>query len=146
MKDNKTDEKTYVVYCHTTPDGMQYIGTTCNVKNRWIPALYKKNDTPFKDAIERFGWENITHEVIASGLTREAALKLEDSLIKEGLKAGSCLNVRRSGHRTQTDEYKKEQNVRKSNWRKTHPEEHRAYQREWMRKKRKRKKDNGDSK
>lgn len=109
--DNKTDEKTYVVYCHTTPDGSKYYGVTCNIKWRWRPSSYK-NCTRFNDAIIEYGWSNITHEVVASFQSREEALKLEDELIKMGLSSGNCLNKFRSGHFTQTEEYREDRKVK----------------------------------
>lgn len=156
MKDNKTNEKTYVVYCHTTPDGMQYIGTTCNVKQRWFPSTYK-NSTLFYDAIERFGWKNIKHEVLFSGLTSDEALKLEDQLIVKARENGTCLNMQRSGHYQQSDAFIEDEKARKKAWVENNPEKHRAsnkvfrdthpdYMREYMREWRKRKKGNGGKK
>lgn len=138
------DEKTYVVYCHTCPNGMQYIGCTCNVKRRWVPSRYKTRNTPFKDVIERFGWDAITHEILYSNLTRDEALKIEDELICTANKNGTSLNVRRSGHYLQTDEFREEEKVRAKVYNKAyrgaHPEEYNAYMREYMREYRKRKK------
>ena len=34
-------------------------------------------------AIKKYGWENFTHEIIASGLSREDACAIERMLIKE---------------------------------------------------------------
>lgn len=134
MKDNKTNEKTYVVYCHTAPNGVYY-GVTCNVKNRWHPSRYKHNNTPFKDAIIEFGWENIQHEVLFENLTLDEALKLEDQLIVKARGNGTCLNAHRSGHHTETDEYKGESKARSKArskaWRENNPEKEKACQKSY---------------
>lgn len=116
----------YCVYVHTCPDGVYY-GVTCNVKNRWSSSRYR-NGTPFKDAITKFGWKNITHDVLFENLTRDEALKIEDELICKARENGVCLNANRSGHYQQTDEYKDERKVQKKAYRDTHPEELKAYQ------------------
>lgn len=128
----KTD---FIVYRHICPNGKVYIGVTNSVKNRWKPSNYKKRNTPFKDAIIEFGWDAITHEVIASGLTYESALKLEDMLIIEARERGVSLNVKRSGQCT------KDCKAYNNAWGKNHREKRNAYQREYMREYRKRKKE-----
>lgn len=119
------------VYVHTTPDGMKYYGVTNNIKERWFQYSYKKHNTPFKDAIERFGWKNIKHDVLYSGLSRDEALKLEDELICKARENGTCLNMLRSGHYTQTDEWRNEQNARSKAYREAHPEECKASGKIW---------------
>lgn len=115
----------YVVYCHTTPDGMKYFGVTKSIKDRWIASLYKS--TSLAPYIEKYGWDAITHIVVASCLTRDAALKLEDELICKARIECKCINKNRSGHHNQTDEYKDEQKVRRKAWKKAHPEKQKAY-------------------
>ena len=75
----------YTVYKHTVPNGKVYIGITGQeVKFRWksngagyIPQTY------FYKAIKKYGWASIAHEIIAEGLTKEDAEKMEMRLIKE---------------------------------------------------------------
>lgn len=73
----------YAVYCHTTPDGKKYIGMT----NMPIKTRFGKGNhypTPrFKAAIDRFGWNNIEHEVLEYGLTREQASESEIKYINQ---------------------------------------------------------------
>ena len=72
----------YTVYCHTCPDGKKYVGMTgTSVKKRWAKNKYK-SCRAFNAAIEKYGWENISHEVIVSGLTQEEADKMEHDLIE----------------------------------------------------------------
>lgn len=136
----ESNELTYIVYRYTTPNNDIYIGVTHNPKRRWFPSLYK--GTSLAPYIDKYGWDAISKEIVASGLTREAALKLEDSLIVDARNNGaSVINRYRSGHYTDSEDYKEEQRIRANAWNKEHPEERRTYQREWMREKRKRRKE-----
>lgn len=73
----------FKVYVHTTPDGKRYVGITKqNVEKRWSKGKGYKRQT-FNKAIEKYGWENILHEIIAENLTEEDACVLEMNLIKE---------------------------------------------------------------
>ncbi len=74
----------YTVYKHTCPNGKVYIGITCcEVHERWKNgAGYKKNEH-FYRAIEKYGWENIKHEILFNGLTREEAENKEKELIAQ---------------------------------------------------------------
>lgn len=73
----------YTVYMHTTPNRKRYVGLTKNtVKKRWHSGGrgYEKQER-FWRAIQKYGWDNIDHDVIASGLTFEEACELEKTLI-----------------------------------------------------------------
>lgn len=56
----------FLVYKHTFKDGKVYIGITKNnAKTRWQNGKgYKQNIRMFK-AIEKQGWDNIQHEILA---------------------------------------------------------------------------------
>ena len=77
-------EKTFSVYKHTTPSGKVYIGITSreNPEYRWCNGEGYKNNAHFYNAIKKYGWENIVHEIIATGLTKAAACDLEKMLIQ----------------------------------------------------------------
>lgn len=78
------DEKKYKVYKHTSPSGKIYIGITGNsVERRWQQGKNYKTSTYFNNAINKYGWENIKHEVLFTGLTREQAENKEIELIKK---------------------------------------------------------------
>lgn len=73
----------YKVYKHTTPNGKVYIGITANTpKRRWQSGAGYKKQTYFYRAIKKYGWENIKHEILFSGLTREEAENKEIELIE----------------------------------------------------------------
>lgn len=118
----------YCVYQHVCPDGVYY-GVTKNVKRRWFPSFYR--GTSLEPYIERFGWRNIEHSVVRENLTYEEAIKIEDELIVNGWSNGTCLNDRRSGHYTQTDEFIGGHNARCKSWRDAHPEEYKTQQKAW---------------
>ena len=75
----------YTVYKHTAPNGKTYIGLTgCKDPNkRWRNGKHYEANPHFTNAIELYGWENIAHEIIATGLSKEAAVALEIELIAQ---------------------------------------------------------------
>lgn len=78
-----TDKK-YIVYKHTSPSGKVYIGITCqNPEQRWRSGKGYKNNQPFYYAIQKYGWNNILHEIIACNLSHNEAQDMERRLIKE---------------------------------------------------------------
>ena len=84
--------KSYTVYKHTSPSNKCYIGITClSLINRWGSNGWKylrKNKNgkfiqpKFANAILKYGWDNIKHEVLYTNLTIEAAKMREIELIK----------------------------------------------------------------
>lgn len=73
------------VYRHTTPDGLVYIGMTSqdNMNARFQNGYGYRNCTRFYSAISKWGWENIKHEILATGLTKSDARKLESEYISK---------------------------------------------------------------
>ena len=75
-------DKTYCVYRHTFPNGKVYIGYTGQKPvDRWCNGTGYKNQQLVYRAILRYGWDNITHDVISTGLTLKQASNLEVELI-----------------------------------------------------------------
>lgn len=72
----------YCVYKHTSPNGKVYIGVTSQrLKRRFNNGKGYFHNEHFKRAILLYGWKNIKHEVLMSGLTREKAIIEEKRLI-----------------------------------------------------------------
>lgn len=74
----------YTVYQHTFPNGKKYIGMTCqkNLNRRWDAGRGYKTQVLMARAIEKYGWDNVRHEVLATGLTKEDAEKMEIEQIR----------------------------------------------------------------
>lgn len=76
--------KTYVVYKHTDPEGLVYIGMTSQkVKRRWHGGCAYRSNMRFYDAIKRYGWGAFSHEILAEGKTHEEACAMEIRQIEE---------------------------------------------------------------
>jgi group I intron endonuclease len=74
--------KSYSVYIHTTPSKKRYVGITCKKpERRWQNGNGYKHQLAFYRAIIKYGWDNITHEIIADGLTEDKAKAMEIELI-----------------------------------------------------------------
>lgn len=74
----------FYVYKHTCPNNKIYIGITAQKpERRWVKGFGYKNQPYFYNAIKKYGWDNITHEILCSGLTKEEAEKKEIELIAE---------------------------------------------------------------
>ena len=73
----------YTVYLHISPDGKRYYGATKkDVKRRWSNGHGYKTQENFWEAIQKYGWNNIQHIIVAKGLTEDEAYWLEEELIK----------------------------------------------------------------
>ena len=76
---------TYCVYIHINKiNGKKYVGQTIfgdYPKRRWRNGTGYSNQLYFHSAIEKYGWDNFEHEVIASNLTKEEADNFEKLLI-----------------------------------------------------------------
>lgn len=78
------EEHNYCVYKHTSPSGKVYIGITKqNPQRRWQGGIGYKQHPHFARAIEKYGWDNFSHEIVAVGLTEEEAKNKERELIRE---------------------------------------------------------------
>ena len=76
-------EKIYVVYRHIFPNGKSYIGITCArpPHRRWRGGTGYCEQPNIYNAILKYGWENIRHEIICKNLTVDEANALEQELI-----------------------------------------------------------------
>ncbi len=72
----------YSVYMHITPSNKVYIGITSKApEERWMNGRGYQHNIHFYNAIEYYGWENIKHKILQSGLTKEEAENEEIRLI-----------------------------------------------------------------
>ena len=77
------DLRLYYVYKHTTPVNKVYIGITCvNPSHRWNNGKGYQSQL-FGKAVEKYGWQNIKHEILFDSLTKEEAEQKEIELIAE---------------------------------------------------------------
>lgn len=85
--------KPYTVYMHVFPDDRLYIGITCqDPEKRWgengrgykrRPRKTGRYTQPkMAKAINKFGWSNIKHHILFTGLTKEEAEDWEIYLIQ----------------------------------------------------------------
>ena len=73
----------YLVYKHISPSGKVYIGITSrSATRRWNNGRGYIGSV-FHKAIEKYGWDNIKHEVLYENLSRDEAVKIERDLIKQ---------------------------------------------------------------
>ena len=135
----------YWVYIHTTPDGMVYVGYSGRkyYKSRWNAKSYYNNS--LQPYIDKYGWENISHEIVAKDLTKEEALRLEGELIKKYKELNICINIKNSGDFTEQkisekkrkykeehkEELKKMSEEKFKKYREEHREDIRKYKKEW---------------
>lgn len=72
----------YTVYKHTSPSGKIYVGITSrNPIKRWNGGTGYINNEYFTRAINKYGWNNIQHEILFTGLSKEEAETKEIELI-----------------------------------------------------------------
>ena len=77
------EEKKYLIYKHTFPNGMIYIVKTCEKPEyRWKNGEgYNHNKKMYSD-IQKYGWENVKHEILFDSLSKEEASELEYELVE----------------------------------------------------------------
>lgn len=75
-------DREWCVYRHIVPDGRMYIGiAVCPPDSRWSRGVGYKTNPEFWECIQTVGWDNIAHEIVATGLDKRNAMKLESELI-----------------------------------------------------------------
>ena len=73
----------YSVYMHICPNGKVYVGLTgIKPELRWDNGRGYKTQV-FRNAIKKYGWENIKHIIVKSNLTLDEANELEIELISK---------------------------------------------------------------
>lgn len=95
----KCENKGHYVYEHISPSGKVYVGQTNNLQKRWFPSSYK-GCMVFYKAIIKYGWNNLTHRIVARKLTQEEANYLEKRLIGYYKSKGLSYNITDGGEGT----------------------------------------------
>lgn len=79
---NPRFEKTYKVYKHVFPNGKVYIGITSqSLNDRWRSGKGYGNNPHITRAINKYGWDNIKHQVLKEDFTLDEANALERKFI-----------------------------------------------------------------
>lgn len=73
----------YKIYCHLFPNGKRYIGITkSTLSKRWNNGKNYATCPLVYHAINKYGWENISHEILEEVFTLEEAEERERYFIK----------------------------------------------------------------
>lgn len=73
----------YTVYVHTTPSNKRYVGITRQDVNRRWRNGERYREGYFKNAVKKYGWDNIQHKILHTGLDEQTAKEIEKQLIAE---------------------------------------------------------------
>lgn len=97
---NQKSIANYVVYCHTSPSGKKYIGQTNNYEKRCRQhRIWSNKCTAFARAINLYGWDAFSHEILKENLTIDEANYWEKILIKDiGTLSPNGYNLRDGGN------------------------------------------------
>lgn len=77
------ESKLWSVYVHTTSSKKRYIGITSRPPlQRWRNGTGYKSSSYFNNAIQKYGWDNISHQILFYNLSESTAKELEIELIR----------------------------------------------------------------
>jgi predicted GIY-YIG superfamily endonuclease len=77
------EDKPYYIYIHTCPNYMTYVGVSRNPKQRWNNGEGYKDNERFYQAIKKYGWDNIKHEIVATTYYRKFSQQIERTIITD---------------------------------------------------------------
>lgn len=80
------DNSNWKVYVHINKiNGKKYVGITSKPKpeHRWREGRGYAENSHFRAAIEKYGWENFEHVILYDHLSGDAAKEMEKKLIRE---------------------------------------------------------------
>lgn len=90
--------KTWTIYEHISPSGKIYVGiTSMKPKARWENGAGYPKCKVFYQAIQKYGWDNIQHIIIATGLGEGTAKNMEKDLIAFNKAKGISYNITDGG-------------------------------------------------
>ena len=78
-----TLEKLYCIYKHTSPSGKSYIGQSKDIIKREKQHQKTYKCPAFRNAINKYGWDNFIHEILEDNLTIDEANIFEELYINE---------------------------------------------------------------
>lgn len=82
MQTNEISERRYSIYRHTFPNGKIYIGITSQKPHeRWASGKGYSKQPLMHNAIEKYGWDNVKHDILSMELTCEEACGMERNII-----------------------------------------------------------------
>ena len=90
----------YTVYEHISPMGKRYVGITRQSLTQRFGRngiQYKTSNRHFWNAIQKYGWDNFQHRIIAEGLTHEQACRIEISEIAKDKVTNNSYNITDGG-------------------------------------------------
>ena len=123
----------YCVYVHINKvNGKKYVGQTCvKPTKRWNSGKGYKDNLYFWNSIQKYGWDNFEHEVIASNLTKAEADNFERLLINklDSINPEKGYNLQDGGSNGKPSELSRE-NIRKAAQKRNQNEEWRRKQSE----------------
>jgi group I intron endonuclease len=75
----------YILYVHINKlNNKKYIGITCNIPSkRWANGNGYSKCPKFWNSIQKYGWNNFTHEILFTNMSKEEAEQKEIELIKK---------------------------------------------------------------
>jgi predicted GIY-YIG superfamily endonuclease len=96
---NISKNTSYTVYIHKFPNGKVYIGITGQKPDRrWRNGEgYKNKQKLVYRAINKYGWDNIEHKIVATGLTKDEADCMEIALISKYKRQNRSYNITDGG-------------------------------------------------
>ena len=79
---NSAKNNLFCVYVHISPNQKRYYGITSrSVYKRWGKGNGYRKNKHFYNAIQKYGWDNFKHEIIAENLSLEDACEIEKEMI-----------------------------------------------------------------
>lgn len=92
-------ERRYCVYEHVFPNGQRYVGMTCQKPtDRWGGrGQGYKMQSNMAPLIERYGWNNIEHNIVQEDLSLDDACALERKLITRNKQNNVSINEKPGG-------------------------------------------------
>lgn len=95
----RVEGKSYVVYRHVFPNGKSYIGITCAkpYHRRWRGGTGYYQQPKMYNAILKYGWENVQHELLYENLSQDDANRIEREMIEKYNSVENGYNISTGG-------------------------------------------------